>query len=404
MIRTHLALGISLFFVGSLAWANEAADQSDTREISKWIRVLEENPTLNAKQIEQLTTFVSAHPKDARAHRLMAKAYGKIGTPDFACAEVEEAWRLDPINIEDLAAALHYYALNHETEKFDKLVSEAFSTYKNEETPLSAVGQFLARTGDDKNAERFFARADEISPHNPLNQVFLLQTMLNLGKNKEAFAKTGELIANPNTAPIGLYLRGKALCGMRRYAEACSLYAKAYKQEKRTPELTEAYFDTLIRCDRYKEALAPGLQVIALVANQNNELESTKRSIIEIMKHLSSQDIEEAIRNISKTNPSAYFYFSLGNIFDRLGKSREAIQFYAKGIELNPHYGPAFMRIGQDMEKNSNYWNEALQLYERAYSLNPDDPSVGAHYKRFFSRFPHKDQDIALRLKNLVNR
>lgn len=393
-------IAATTLFIPKVEAKEAAPSKLDT---AKWESVLEKE-NLDQSQLEELSKFVSSHTNDPAGHRLLARAYGKLGMPDFACHEVEQAWRLDLNSLEDLVSALRYYHANKENDKFNGLLDEALQQYTGKEMPLSMLGQLLLRNGDNTNALKFFHAALKINPSNVLTQVLLIKTLLNLGEYQDVLLMTQPLIANPSTASPGLYLRGKALLGMHRDREACSTLAQAYKLEHNNiPELTEAYFNALIRCGKYKEALEPGLVMLYQLSRQGQDMTTTKNSLLLTMKNLPWNYVETAINLASQSDRRGYFCFALGDLLDRLGKPNAAIQEYYKGLTLNPNYGRAYMRLGQDMERNVNNWGEALQLYSRAYSCDPQDRQIEARHNRFFSRFPNKDKDIALRIKSLVN-
>ncbi|MBY0360135.1 MAG: tetratricopeptide repeat protein [Candidatus Obscuribacterales bacterium] len=357
---------------------------------------------LTENELNELSKYVESHAKEPDAHRRLAKAYGQVGMPGLASDELVVAWRLDPANIFDLTAALHYYQFNNETEKSNALIAEALSQYQNNDNMLDALGQFFLRERDNKNAERFLQAAQKHNPNNPLTLTLLAQALLNSGKYQEALNVTKSLAESKTTQSPAFYLRGKALSALGQNTAACQSFAKSFAMNPHVPEVANAYFNSLLVNDKYNEALPVGLHALYLACRRLEDSSSIKHSLLIVLSHINWPAAEKTIEQTSQASRSAYYCFSLGDLLDKFGKPNAAMKQYAQGLSFNPTYGRAYMRMGKEMEKNEQYWGEALQLYARAYNFAPNDPQVEAIYRRFFQRFPNKDRDLALKLKSLI--
>ena len=61
-----------------------------------------------------------------------------------------------------------------------------------------------------------------------------------------------------------------------------------------------------------------------------------------------------------------------GTAFDDSGNHEEALQAYEKALTLNPDDSDAWYNKGKTLDKLSRH-EEALQAYDKALELNPDN-------------------------------
>ena len=88
--------------------------------------------------------------------------------------------------------------------------------------------------------------------------------------------------------------------------------------------------------------------------------------------------IEEAVEHLRRgiaIDPLAYrLHFHLGLLYGKLGKVYEAISELETAVEINAHHFPAVKNLAILYQK-AGFRNKAAEMWERALSLAPDDPT-----------------------------
>ena len=78
-----------------------------------------------------------------------------------------------------------------------------------------------------------------------------------------------------------------------------------------------------------------------------------------------------------ENHPAATFqvYHLEGNFLDEMGKSKEAIKAYNRGLERFPNAALLYVEQGRIAQKNEDY-DKAVDLYEKAIEIDPSQPSA----------------------------
>jgi predicted CXXCH cytochrome family protein len=76
------------------------------------------------------------------------------------------------------------------------------------------------------------------------------------------------------------------------------------------------------------------------------------------------------------TSEAGFFY--LGEVFDNLGRTDDAIENLNKAIKINPKYYQAYYELGK-LYENKNELNKASDVFRKAIQLMPNDPAAIAH-------------------------
>lgn len=67
--------------------------------------------------------------------------------------------------------------------------------------------------------------------------------------------------------------------------------------------------------------------------------------------------------------------FDVGYELDELGRRAEAVACWQKVVALEPAHGTCWFHLGV-AAKEKERWREAIELFDRACELDPDDPSA----------------------------
>jgi tetratricopeptide (TPR) repeat protein len=80
-----------------------------------------------------------------------------------------------------------------------------------------------------------------------------------------------------------------------------------------------------------------------------------------------------------------------------------AIDHWNAGLQVEPTFARAIFRMGRELELYRHEYKEALQCYERAHILKPDDREIEAYLVRLKERYPQRPFDIAWNLKDWLS-
>lgn len=90
---------------------------------------------------------------------------------------------------------------------------------------------------------------------------------------------------------------------------------------------------------------------------------------------------EEALKEylllIKRDPENAYYYYTVGTLFDQRNRSDRAASYYKKTIELDPDYAPAYKKLGIHLYR-AKQLKQAHEYLQKAVSANRDDAE--AHY------------------------
>jgi tetratricopeptide (TPR) repeat protein len=134
-----------------------------------------------------------------------------------------------------------------------------------------------------------------------------------------------------------------------------------------------------------------------------------KNKIKPLIANASVTDIESGIKKVAAILPPgralAYFYFALGDLLDKSGRYLNAVHCFSKGLEMDPSFGRAHMRLARDLEILGFRGDAVKQNYSLAAELTPPgDQEVMARYERMKERSKAEDRDIAGKLKKRFNK
>ncbi len=73
-------------------------------------------------------------------------------------------------------------------------------------------------------------------------------------------------------------------------------------------------------------------------------------------------------------------FFNLGVVYTFLKRENEALDLYARTVELNPEFAQAWYNMGQICLLTKRDFSRALSCFDRAVGVRPD--YVGAHHQR----------------------
>jgi tetratricopeptide (TPR) repeat protein len=104
------------------------------------------------------------------------------------------------------------------------------------------------------------------------------------------------------------------------------------------------------------------------------------------------EEVIKACHNALKINPTIVeAYKLLGNAYQRIGNTTEAIGCYAKALELRPDLAEIYANLGT-LYASKQQWQLALNYYQKALVFKPDFPGVYKHLAKVWEHLGNQDK------------
>lgn len=156
-------------------------------------------------------------------------------------------------------------------ENYNLAISNGYDT----DQMMFFMGMAYEHLNDDKNALRYYQRAQQKNPSRPDFQVRKIHLLVKMDETESALKCTNELIANSPELFDGYHIKNRMLLNMKRFDEA--LTAAKYAFEK-FPEDVELFYD-YVRVIASKEEYEQALELISQ-AKQMKYFADAKRDFI----------------------------------------------------------------------------------------------------------------------------
>lgn len=104
------------------------------------------------------------------------------------------------------------------------------------------------------------------------------------------------------------------------------------------------------------------------------------------------EEVIKACQNALQINPTIVeAYKLLGNAYQRIGNTTEAIGCYAKALELRPDLAEVYANLGT-LYAGKQQWQPALNYYQKALIFKPDFPGVYKHLAKVWQHLGNSDK------------
>lgn len=355
--------------------------------------------------LQEVSKIIESNPSNGKAHFLAGRILERTGFSTLAAQEFEKAEKLSPGTAD---AMLESFLLKLEQDDpqaaFD-YIGYIAKRFPNDPSLALTRALLMESKGKTELAEVFIDKALDGKDKRLGIATAVGQIRLRQGKLAEALELAKyDLRKNPDYFRAN-YLAGQACTRMKHYKEAAGYYKVAYAQNPVDDRFVQEYAADLYRAGMYVEALEPAITYLAL-ATKGDVMRKAKYQLQLLMKRTTDDQIIAAVRQVDrKLDRSIYqgrLHLALGDVFDSVGKRALAEECYARGIQQFPEMGRPYYRLAKDLEKDRNY-EQAKDLYEKAYSLDPNDFQVAAGYVRFGMRYVNRKNDIAWQFKDLLH-
>ena len=125
---------------------------------------------------------------------------------------------------------------------------------------------------------------------------------------------------------------------------------------------------------------------------QHNLAENCSNEGNDLLSHGKYNEAINAYEKAVEINPHYYpAWVEMGNALDEIGKHDEAVQAYNEAIEINPHCNAAWGNKGQVLYNQGKY-NEAIECFDEETKIDPQNV-IAWYFESLSLRELHRDTD-----------
>ncbi len=381
-----------------------------------------------------LQGLIAANPKEAELHFLLGVTYTSWEKPDQAMPAFQEAYRLDPTDINTVQALLYRHLESSDVAAAGKLLERAskhlsddpaywlrlgdlclaarrqepalqarltdqriITYFENglsrtttgaDETsePDTNLGELLARLatlseeiGQPEKAKSYYERLAVIRPDDVALQLKLADSFLKEGKQEQAAAALEAVIKLEPLRFVQVYNQLAALyeeLGNNEQALATYQQSVAVKPDQLPPYLQMA----LIHLEQQNFSLAHEMLTVA----GDKFPQAYQVAFYRGLAFHQQKEFDHAVgafdqaRELATQSPQpidlpAYFYFSYGGACERAGQIDKAATLLKRAIELDPNNHAAHNYLGYMWAEHGMHLDEAHQLILKALTFEPEN-------------------------------
>jgi tetratricopeptide (TPR) repeat protein/predicted Ser/Thr protein kinase len=307
--------------------------------------------------LPQFTWYEESAEADAARAAILAdlEAASRLAVRDFEKALLQGAselalWR--PGRDERLARA-------------EEQLVRAQSLQPNDPAPLRLLSLTRLLRGDFRKAAEHAATAIDILPNDHSLLYFTSTMLLFAGRLDDALeAVNRALRINPDYAVL-LNVRGSILTQMNEFARAHADFKEALEQQPRNTALLCNVGYLCYRMNRLEEAVEAYARSVEADPADPDSHEGRAVSYLALGK------LEEAERDMDQVvgvRPTSDSYSNRGAIRSRRERFQEALEDYAKALELSPKNADVYFNLGILHQRRGKH-GEAATAYRRAIEL-----------------------------------
>ncbi len=417
-LKLSLAVGLSLCSSVTLqtgsAWsapslAPQAVAATEAAAPGSELAALEkqvEDGNATTAVIEKLGHVVERDPKNARAHFILGRALDMAGYASLAELEFRKADELDPTRP---GALLELFQSKLDAEdRVGAYKLLGYMAYRFPEDPavLYMQGLYEFSQGRNQKAEDKLNQA----LHSPRAVTGVKSMIAALRINQGRYADAIKLADDDlKVKPDHFYanlMKGQALFLSGHPSQAVPYLKKAYEERSTHPGIAELLSRSYQAQGFYADALEPALYQMALTTKQE-DMERVKKRVAYLERFLNASQTANvaamARRRLGGRAEGPRLYFGLADVLDRLGRRREAIATYEKGLLEDPRLARGWYRLARDFEAAGDMGSAAIS-YRKALDLAPQDTQIVLSALRFSNRLENSKRDVAWQIKQLLRR
>ncbi len=343
---------------------------------------------------DKLTAYSQDHINDPRAHVLLGRLYSSYNFGEMASQEFEAALKINRDQPDVWILLINEKYRHTKLTDAERLMKEAEALFPTNPRLLLAKGSLLIHLNRPADAQKQLEKALSLRQNDPIAYASLSEALYNQSRFSEALESANKALALRPDYPDAHLRRALALLKLKRDKEALASLSNGYKYGPFHRELVTLYANESERQGNYVIALEASLGKMGLDVNFDELLGDDKDKVIDMIdlcqtKGVNEEEVLKTIQAVSSklkgTGHQGKYFFCLGDIYDAFGKREIAMGFYQQGLQVEPTYGRAWLRLGRDLElihKNE----EALDCYRKAIKYKKDDPEIIEQLRKLESR------------------
>ncbi|MBP7860372.1 tetratricopeptide repeat protein [bacterium] len=364
-----------------------------------------DNNKLTEQTLAQLQSAVQSNDRDADAHLYLGLALERMGLKDEAYAQYALAVKYGPQNPDALVALVKKEIKQGHIPSAIQMLRSGLDKFPNNPEMLLIVGDYLIQNKQMDEARQVLETAFKVKEDIFGLPTSLGQIYLNGHQSRAVKLATMDLEKDPKF-DRALRVRGVAYMMLGDYQRAIVDLKPVFENAPNVPAIAEGIFESYMSCKNYKEALRPGVFMVAFTAQPDIANARLQDKLVKLIEKLPLEFVQTQVASIEKEidtkSPMPAFHLQLGQVYDKAGQYKLAMAQYKRAIEMDARYVQAYYQLGLDYESKTNDWTKALQCYQTAHFLRSWDEKIYLSYLRMLDRMHHRQNDLAQKTKSLL--
>ncbi len=399
------ALILSLSLPSSMAFTSAEKPDYDL------LRKKAESLTFAEKDLVKLEALITKYPQSAELTYLLGRYLEQNGYESLAIDAYSRSSAIDP---NFLSSRFHrlisLLKINNETEA-QKELSECIRLLKNDPTGLAKLALLLESGGHFDLAQKVYEIAADAPNAVSELSVTVAEMRFRQYKLTEAMQALDIALKKNSKDRKALFMKGKILCLQGKTDAGMDAFQQLYEVDPCYEGVSFIIARNSLRLNHPDKALLAGMVSMMCFSKEQHQFNEAKKQVELCLKNLpdnkSKTLIEAFATQMTSIENRVFFRFSMGDVFDRLGKIESAIIQYQAGVQdsksLNKDFAPllarGLFRWAQDEERHRHDFQKALQLYDLANQLTPYDQEITANQYRLLMRVKNVGNDPAFKFK-----
>jgi tetratricopeptide (TPR) repeat protein len=397
-------LALSITLAGGLLPA--AATDSRMDEIRK---VLQEKTgqAPDEETLKLIEQSLENDPHNASAHLTLALCYDRMGLPDLAAQEYLHSVESEPNDAKALLEIIRGELKDGHTYTAMKLLQATSKKFANDADVLFWKANYLVSMQHSTEAAKMLANV--LSKKTNVLGVASALAELELDHRRygDALNLANRELENDANYWLAYSIKGMALAGLQKYDQAIPPLQRAFTERPFKSKAAITYAQCASWMGDYKTALDPALVYVALESSWRSNNLQQKELLVHILRRLPQDFVAERLAywgpKFDNILNNAAFHFLMGDVLDSVDMHAVAIDEYKAGLKMQPNFARAIFHLGKDLELDKRQYKAALDCYERAHTLAPDDKEMTVYWTRLQGRLPVQQSDMAWQLRDWLS-
>ncbi len=291
-----------------------------------------------------LLKAVELNPRLIEARLILADFFIRERSKDLAEEQIDSVLKILPENVQALTLLGNLKVLEKDAKGAEEAYKKVIELSPQSAAAYMRLGILYNLTGKLEDAKKNLSKTMELNPQN----IEALGLLVGINVKEKNYKNAMDLCAGYKKK-IG---DNKSLLAGAEYLEG-----NIYLQQQKLKE-ARAHFEKSVETD--PNMLAPYETLARLSLHDKNYKEAISR-----------------YETILKKNPGYLAgYMSIGAIYDQLGNSDKAEEYYRKALDINKNFGAAANNLAWILAEKGQNMDEALEYARTAKEQMPKIPSV----------------------------